>query len=116
MASRRGTGRRSRRSRRGQSEKPGRGKGRVAIVAGVAAIALVAIGAATMFMLSGSANEQHQEATTSAGLSPINAETGIAVGDKVPDFDIQLNNGNIVSAANLVAEGKPTFYFFFATW
>ena len=76
----------------------------------------LSIGAATMFMLSRSANEQHQEATTSAGLSPINAETGIAVGDKIPDFDIQLNNGNIVSAANLVAEGKPTFYFFFATW
>jgi len=88
-------------------------------VAGIAAIALAAIGATTILVVGGSEDQEHQDhqgATESLGIAPENAEVGIAVGNKIPDFDIRLNNGNVVSVANLIDQGQPTFYFFFATW
>ena len=89
------------------------------IAVGVAAIALVAIGAVFLVGGSSGASQDHAErrdAVASLALSPENATTGIAVGNRVPDFDIRLNNGNIVSTASIAENGQPTFYFFFATW
>ena len=42
--------------------------------------------------------------------------TGNAVGQRVPDFGIELTGGETVTAEQLLAEGQPTFLFFFATW
>ena len=119
LAGKRGTGGRRRRGQRGPREAQGRGKLPIAIVAGIVAIALAAIGATTIFVFGGSEDQEHQDhqvATKSLDIAPENAEVGIAVGNKIPDFEIRLNNGNVVSAANLVDQGQPTFYFFFATW
>ncbi len=88
----------------------------MAIVVGVAAIAIAAIGATTYFVVGGSENQDHDDAVQPLGISSENAEFGIGVGDKIPDFDIRLNNGNVVSAATLIDNRQPTFYFFFATW
>jgi peroxiredoxin len=38
------------------------------------------------------------------------------VGDRAPDFEIRLVDGTLVTFAGLVAESRPTFLFFFATW
>ena len=116
MASRRGTSKRRQRNKRGQRKNQGRGRLPIAIVVGVAAVALAAIGATTFFVVGGSEDQEHHDAAETLDISPENAEIGIAVGDKIPDFDFRLNNGKVVSAANLVDRGKPTFYFFFATW
>ena len=88
----------------------------MAIMVGVAAIALAAIGATTYFVVGGSEDQDRHDAVEPLGISSENAKFGIAVGDKIPDFDIRLNNGNVVSAANLIDNRQPTFYFFFATW
>ena len=81
-------------------------------------MALVAIVIAAVFLANGPEDTEHHAADLQApvAISLENAETGIAVGNLIPDFDIRLNNGNIVSASNQVEDGKPTFYFFFATW
>ena len=80
----------------------------------VVAVAAIAIG---VVLLNGGSDERDSQGPIAAlAISPEDARTGIAVGNKVPDFEIRLNNGNIVSASNQVEEGKPTFYFFFATW
>ena len=41
---------------------------------------------------------------------------GSAVGDRVPDFTLSLHDGDTVTTASLLAEGRPTFLFFFTTW
>ena len=108
------------RRRKGQRRKQSdsQGRQRFVIFGGVATIALVAVVIAAVFLVNRSEDADHQAAGLQAPLaiSSENAETGIAVGNLIPDFDIRLNNGNIVSASNQVEDGKPTFYFFFATW
>ena len=42
-------------------------------------------------------------------------EVGSKVGNRIPDVTLELFDGTTVSTAGLVAEGKPTFLFFFAT-
>ena len=51
-----------------------------------------------------------------SGVSLASATIGSKVGNRIPDITMRLNNGNTVSTAGLVDEGKPTFLFFFATW
>jgi peroxiredoxin len=46
----------------------------------------------------------------------IDIEVGTKVGQRVPDFAIDLVDGTTVTAVDLIAEGQPTFLFFFATW
>ena len=43
------------------------------------------------------------------------SEIGNQVGDRMPDFTLELADGGTVTAAGLVAEGQPTFLFFWAT-
>ena len=43
------------------------------------------------------------------------AEPGSEVGYRIPDFTLELADGSRVTAAELVARGKPTFLFFWAT-
>ena len=116
MASKRAAGRRGHRNKRGSSEKQGRGRLPMAIMVGLAAFALTVVGVTTFLIVDRSEHQERHGAVKSPGITSENASVGIAVGNKIPDFDIRLNNGNAVSAANLVEQGQPTFYFFFATW
>lgn len=43
------------------------------------------------------------------------AEPGAEVGDRIPDFTLELADGSRVTAAELMARGQPTFLFFWAT-
>ena len=42
-------------------------------------------------------------------------DAGNKVGFRIPDFTLELVDGETVSSETLLAEGKPTFLFFFAT-
>ena len=42
-------------------------------------------------------------------------DPGFEVGSRIPDFTLELVDGERVSSESLLAEGKPTFLFFFAT-
>ena len=42
-------------------------------------------------------------------------DAGNKVGSRIPDFTLELVDGERVSSESLLAEGKPTFLFFFAT-
>ena len=44
------------------------------------------------------------------------AKVGNSVGDHIPDFELRLADGLTVSSAALLAERRPAFLFFFATW
>ena len=54
-------------------------------------------------------------ATSETDPSPI-VQVGTGVGERVPDFSLQLVGGNTETAKNLLSEGRPTFLMFFATW
>ena len=41
---------------------------------------------------------------------------GSSVGDRAPDFEVRLADGTLVTFASLVAESRPAFLYFFATW
>jgi hypothetical protein len=41
---------------------------------------------------------------------------GSKVGERIPDISITLIDGSTVKSSELIASGKPTFLFFFATW
>lgn len=116
MAPSRSTARRRQQQRRGQhGSKEGR-RPPPAIIAGVVVIALVAVAIVGVVLFNGSGDQDGHAPVTVLVVSPEDAVPGIAIGNKIPDFDFQLNNGTVISAANLVDEGQPTFYFFFATW
>ena len=42
-------------------------------------------------------------------------EPGHQVGNRIPDFTLELADGRAVAAADLIAAGRPTFLFFWAT-
>ena len=43
------------------------------------------------------------------------ARVGTSVGDRVPEFEISLTDGTLVSAAELQESQRPAFLFFFST-
>ena len=43
-------------------------------------------------------------------------DVGSSVGDRAPDFEMRLADGTLVTFASLIAESRPAFLFFFATW
>lgn len=47
---------------------------------------------------------------------PVSYTIGNKVGERIPDFAITLVDGSTVTSAALLAEGQPTFLFFFETW
>ena len=42
-------------------------------------------------------------------------EPGHRVGNRIPDFTLELADGRAVAAADLIAAGRPAFLFFWAT-
>ncbi len=48
-------------------------------------------------------------------VGPSLPDAGNKVGYRIPDFTLELVDGEKVSSETLLAEGKPTFLFFFAT-
>jgi hypothetical protein len=55
------------------------------------------------------------QATTAPVAKEPMAEVGHQVGNRIPDFTLDLVGGATVSTINLVEEGKPTFLFFTST-
>ena len=90
------------------------------IVAGMVAVAAVG-GAAAFFVndsktLPQASDSAARSVPSSSTIASTSAVIGTRVGNKIPDVSMRLNNGNTVSTNSLIAEGKPTFLFFFATW
>jgi len=48
--------------------------------------------------------------------TPAAARTGNQVGDRVPEFTINLLGGESRTTSQLMADGKPAFLFFMAVW
>ena len=46
---------------------------------------------------------------------PAAVAPGHQIGYRIPDFALELADGGAVTAADLVAQGQPTFLFFWAT-
>ena len=44
------------------------------------------------------------------------AKVGNTVGEHVPEFVLNLSDGGSVTTSQLLADGKPVFLFFMATW
>ena len=60
---------------------------------------------------------ESQDSAAAAGPSmgePM-AETGNEVGDRIPDFTLDLVDGTKVTSASLKEQGEPAFLFFFST-
>jgi peroxiredoxin len=38
------------------------------------------------------------------------------VGNRAPDFEMRLADGTLVNSVSFIAESRPTFLYFFATW
>ena len=45
----------------------------------------------------------------------VDVKVGTGVGDRVPEFEISLTDGTLVSAAGLKESQRPAFLFFFST-
>ena len=43
-------------------------------------------------------------------------DVGSSVGNRAPNFEMRLADGTLVNSASLIAESRPTFLYFFATW
>ena len=52
---------------------------------------------------------------TAADFPAAGPEPGHQVGNRIPDFTLELADGRAVAAADLIAAGRPTFLFFWAT-
>ena len=48
--------------------------------------------------------------------APATVKVGHRVGDQAPEYMLALTGDRQVNSANLVAEGKPVFILFHATW
>ncbi len=47
--------------------------------------------------------------------SAIDFKVGNNIGDRIPDFEIELTDGTPITSAGLLQNGRPAFLFFFAT-
>ena len=62
-----------------------------------------------------SAPEVAPAPTTAPQAEAVDVKVGTGVGDRVPEFEISLTDGTLVSAAGLQDSQKPAFLFFFST-
>lgn len=112
-----------RRSRTRAGTQTSRSSSRLKVGLIVAAGALILVVGGALALLANSKDlPQDQSAAGRSIVSP-NADVSFAsatiggnVGNRIPDVDIRLYNGDTVSTSKLVDEGKPTFLYFFATW
>ena len=51
-----------------------------------------------------------------AVMEPSAPAVGVRVGDRAPDFTLTLSQDRRISSSDLVAQGKPVFILFHATW
>ena len=54
--------------------------------------------------------------TTGGDADFVNVKLGSKVGERLPDMSWGLIDGTTVESSELIAQGQPTFLFFFATW
>ena len=86
----------------------------LAVFAAVAALACGASGPADT--LSGSPSEPVPPAEVAGQSRAPGPDVGSSVGDRTPDFEMRLADGTLVKSENLIAESRPAFLYFFATW
>ena len=53
--------------------------------------------------------------TAAPQMEAVEVEVGTGVGDRVPEFEISLTDGTLVSAAGLQDSQRPAFLFFFSS-
>ena len=54
--------------------------------------------------------------STLAPTQPSAPAAGARVGDRAPDFTLTLSQDQRISSTDLIAQGKPVFILFHATW
>ena len=86
----------------------------VAALAVFASVAALACGASEP-AVARSASFPEPAATVAVAPAP-DPQAGSSVGDRAPGFEMQLADGTLVTFASLIAESRPAFLFFFATW
>jgi thiol-disulfide isomerase/thioredoxin len=74
---------------------------------------LLALGCAAAAPAPPTGMPEAQSGEAPGGLTPA---TGARVGERAPEFAINLADGSTVTSAELMAQGRPTFLYFFATW
>ena len=62
------------------------------------------------------AADSTQPAAPPQPAAPVIVKVGSKVGQRVPDFSMQLGDRSTVTSEELVSTGKPVFLYFFATW
>ena len=96
--------------RESQSAQGSRLSRKLSWATGIAAILVAVVVGGIFYAVSQSGSEQGQLASSA---SP---QVGVDVGDLVPEFDLRLVDGSMVTSTTLASANKPAFYFFFATW
>jgi hypothetical protein len=74
---------------------------------------LLALGCAAAAPAQSTEMPEAQSGEAPGGLTPA---TGARVGNRVPEFAINLADGSTVTSVELLAQGRPSFLYFFATW
>ena len=82
---------------------------------GMAASIYAARSDRSLAIFSSNDNSQEEAYFLTAADFPESLETGNKVGDRVPDFNLELADGSSVTSASMVASGRPTYLFFWAT-
>ena len=89
----------------------------VAALAVLAAVAALACGASGQGNArSASLPEAAPPAEATVQSPAADPDVGSSVGDRAPDFEMRLADGTLVTFASLIAESRPAFLYFFATW
>ena len=64
----------------------------------------------------GRSSETGTAAESSGPIGASVAKTGVEVGNQIPGFRMRLSDGSTLTSADLLSEGRPVFFYFFATW
>ena len=91
---------------------------RVHLLSRISTLAALAAFAAAAAMACGasSAADARSSSTPTVQAPAPGPEVGSSPGDLRPDFEIRLADGTLVKSESLIAESRPAFLFFFATW
>ena len=85
------------------------------------ALLVVGLAGVTSVALACGSQAAEPDAAAAAGgsaqlASLVDVKVGSKVGQRVPDFSIQLGDRSSVTSGELVGAGRPVFLYFFATW
>ena len=94
-----------------------RAKGLWALVLALVAVVGAACGAAATPTPTPQATSDEGSSASAPPAAPAQTvSVGYNEGQMIPDFSIQLTDGRTVTRDQLLAQGRPAFLFFYATW